>query len=255
MEKWRQYRQTRLIRPAAPPGRRHRRPPRWTMVATVAMGVVVALGWLVLASPVFRIATVEAAGELTPAVQERIERLRGQNIFRLSESRLERELVALEPTVASVRLTRGLPTELRVTVTRRHPALVWQTDMGVWAIDETGVAFGFDETLAAGIPRVIDRRVTTVTPGAAYLPPEFVAVVRRAFAELPARLGGTVIEAEVAETLASLRVGTEWGWSVYLDTRRPVHGQLENLTLVLREYRDQIHDYVDLRVPGWGYVK
>lgn len=258
MEKWRQYRQPRVFHELDNPPKQfrpHWHLPRWLVLALVFLACLFGLAWLVFDSPILRVATVQPGGELTDPITHYVSTLVGQNILRISERRVTQELQAVEPTVATVRLTRGFPNELLVTVTRRHPVLIWQVGDTQWAIDAGGVAFPFDPTVAGGIPRIRDLRNPTVSAGQVLVSPSFVTFVRDVFTELPARIGGSLRDGEIVETSVSFKVITEWGWSIYLDSRRPLLGQLNNLNLVLRDYHDQIHEYVDLRLPGWGYVK
>lgn len=255
MKGWRSYRHSHIYSERETYSRRRwrlSRPFRWVLGL---MGLVVGLGWFIFDSPVFAIETISLSGELTPALTERLMTLKGQNLFRISEANLTTKLQEIEPTVSSLRLTRGLPNELQVTVTRRHPALIWQVGEVLWALDEQGVAFALDPTLAPGIPQVIDHRAPTVTAGVELIPPSIVSFIRQVFGEVPSRIGGKLVRAEVDETVVSIKLITEWGWAIYLETTRPLIPQLDNLAIVLRDYRDQIHEYVDMRLPGWGYVK
>lgn len=255
MHKWRTYRHSEIYREQLPKKRFRVVIP--TKLRTVVLGLgLVAFGvWLFMWSPVFRVKAVLPQGELTDAVTTNLLALAGQNLFRVSESQVLAQLRQIEPTVARVLFTRGFPNELHVTVSRHHPALIWQTGETNWAVDEEGVVFQFDPTLADGIPRVIDRRNPQVGVGQQFVSPELVADIRTAFAELPSRLGGAVSHGEIEETTRSLKLVTEWGWGVYVDTYRPLPGQFENFGLVMRDYRDQVHEYVDLRLEGWAYVK
>ena len=255
MQKWRTYRHSEIYREQT-----SKKKFRWVIPAKLRLvfgfvGVTVAFIWLVLWSPVFQIKLVLPQGELTESITMSVQSLVGQNLFRVSESAVLAELKKIEPTVARVLFTRGFPNELHVTVSRHHPALIWQVGETNWAVDGDGMIFQFDPTLADGIPRIIDKRNQEIAVGQVFISPELVLDIQTAFAELPSRLGGSVMYGEIEETVWSLKLVTEWGWGVYVDTHRPLPGQFENFGLVMRDYREQIHEYVDLRLEGWAYVK
>lgn len=255
MEKWRSYRHSKIYRePKKPASWRIRFSPKLRLsliVAVIGLGLI----WVVFWSPIFAVKTILLQGELTQPVTENLMTLAGRNLFLLSEREITTQLLSVESMIADVHLTRGFPSELRVAVTRRHPALVWQTADKLLAIDQTGVAFTYDSTLADGIPRVADYRGQPINPGDIPLKPEIITFIQSTFTELPSRIGGAITGAEIHETPVSIKFVTEWGWAVYLDSSRPLMGQLENLTLVLRDHRDTIHEYVDMRVEGWAYAK
>ena len=84
---------------------------------------------------------------------------------------------------------------------------------------------------------------------------DFVRFVQDAGQDIPTLIGGRLRYGEIDETTIHVRFVTEWGWAVILDSTRPLAGQLQNLELVIKDHREQIHEYVDLRLKGWAYAK
>ncbi len=260
MEHWRRYRHPQVYRTEARPKKQPLRlltwrPTRqWLMVIAVLL-VAIGLVWLVTASALFRIADVVVLGEATPAIDDALHDLIGRNLLFLKEHELLTDLMATDPSLASLHIVRGFPDHLQVVIARRHPVLVWQVGETAWAIDPSGVAFGLDPTTSVGIPRIIDSRGQPVSAGEQLLSVDFVAFVEKAFAQGPLVIGGAIDHGEVGETTFHLSLVTEWGWTIVVDTTRPIDGQYANLGLLLAQHRADIHTYVDLRLAGKAYVK
>lgn len=260
MEHWRRYRNPQVFRTEPRPkkqpiGLLRWRPTRRFVLVTIGLSVVVGLVWLVTASALFRIADVVVLGEATPATRDALRNLTGRNLLFLKEQQLLTDLMATDPSLASLRIVRGFPDHLQVLIERRHPALVWQVGETAWAIDSSGVAFGLDPTTTVGIPRILDAHGQPVSTGEQLLSADFVAFAREAFAQGPVVIGGAIDHGEVGETTFHLSLVTEWGWSIVVDTTRPIGGQYANLGLLLAGHRADIHEYVDLRLAGKAYLK
>lgn len=257
MERWRKYRhpgvyQTRLERIGRV--RRIRLAAKQVRLAAFGVGVL-ACWWLVGVSPMFRIEKVILKGETTEAMNAAVERFSGRNLISLSEEDVFALLSAIDPSVATVGVAKGFPRQLELLVSRRHPALVWQVGDERWALADDGIVFPFDPTTASGRPTIIDRRAQPVVKGQRLVSPEFVKFVTGGAEHLPPMMAGRLVLGEIDETTFQLVWVTEWGWKIILDTTRPLAGQLANLELVLRDHRQEIREYVDLRLEGWAYLK
>ncbi len=259
MEQWRQYRHPKIYRQELRREQKPKRQIRITRGMIVAAGIIVALMaliWLVVGSGYFAIKTIKASGEVTLNLEAGLGQLKGQSIIFFKERKLFSQLQSIDPALSEIHVARGFPDQLQVQIVRRHPALVWQSGTTQWAIDEQGVAFPInDPSVIAGRPVVVDRRNQPVEASKKILAPEFVRFVSHTFEQAPSILGGKVQRAEVDETTFYIHLVTEWNWSVLLDTTRPVEGQLASLELLLKDHRQDIHEYVDLRIVGRAYVK
>ena len=60
---------------------------------------------------------------------------------------------------------------------------------------------------------------------------------------------------EVVETTFDVNLHTEAGFYVKFNTMRASAKQLDNLKKVLVKKREEVHEYVDLRIDGWAYYK
>jgi cell division protein FtsQ len=150
----------RLRRPARPPARS--RGPIQLAAAVLVVGAVV---WLLLASPVLGVSTVQVDGVTTlPADQVRetagIEP--GTPLLRVDVD-AARERVARLPQVASVEVTRGWPRTVVVTVVERVPIAIVGTPGRRSLVDAEGVLF---DTVTGEPPAgVVPLQVAAPGPG------------------------------------------------------------------------------------------
>ncbi|MBI4175353.1 hypothetical protein HY523_01915 [Candidatus Berkelbacteria bacterium] len=255
MEDWRRYRHPRVYRTPSEVKPWRFRPSRPMLLVGLSLMALGALVWLLFGSPIFTVTTIRLEGEVSPAAAERLQALTGTRIFLIRASLLTDQVAAVDASLASLRIAKGLPNQLNVYVTRRHPALVWQVGEIQWAIDPAGIVFPLDPTTIDHVPRVIDRHQQMVTAGIQLLDPDFVTFIQEGFQELPAILGGSLAYAEVGETTFDVRFVTEWGWAIIVDAQRPLAGQLANFQILFDHYRDAIREYADLRIAGTAYLK
>lgn len=175
---------------------RRRRLKRLGVLAAV-VAVLGGLGWLVLASPVLAVATVEVQGTKLLATEEVAGAAAvplGVPLARLDEAAIVQRVAEL-PAVAGARLERRWPTTVRLVVTEREVRLVLARDGGYDWVDSTGVVFHHSPARPPG----------TVLAKAADDDPELLARIVAVVNALPVQvrdLAATV----TADTLDSITV-------------------------------------------------
>ena len=175
------------------------------------VGAVVALGWLVAASPLFRIdaASVEVDG-LSAEVDESALRaviagVDGDSLVTLNAGALEDRLAGVAG-VREAKVEKSWPDDLRVTVVARRPVLAVPGEGGFSLLDADGVVVGSSVDAPVGLV------VATVPVGEKRIVDAVVTVVRA----MPAELWATVVavsaqtEDSMVFTCASGLV-VEWG--------------------------------------------
>jgi cell division protein FtsQ len=189
------------------PRRRHRRP----IQLALAVSAVVVVGWLLLASPVLGVSTVQVDGVTTlPAdqVRETAGIAPGTPLLRVDID-AARARIARLPQVASVEVTRGWPHTVVVTVVERVPVAIVGVPGRRSLVDAEGVLF---DTVSGEPPAgVVPMDVATPGPG----DPATMAVLA-AVEALPAELRAQVAAAsattaeDISLTLADGTV-VRWG--------------------------------------------
>lgn len=152
---------TPLARPRRRPVRRHRRPVQLAVAGTALIAVV----WLLLVSPVLGVRSVQVDGLRTlPAdqVREAAGIADGTPLLRVDVDGA-RARVARLPQVASVKVTRGWPHTVVVTVVERVPVAVVGEPGRRTLVDADGVLF--DTVTGAPPAGVVSLDVASPGPG------------------------------------------------------------------------------------------
>ncbi len=251
----------RILRPTAA----NRIPPRRITVPKgvwIGLGcavVATALGWFLFGSRFFRVDKIEVVGSVTDAVRADIDALSGVNVLTYSTGGIESRLTKAQPSIGTLLISKGLPRTLRVEVTLRVPVLAWQSGDERDLVDADGTVFrdvdGPSGTAAAGLPLVVDTARQPVTQGSALVSRQFVMFLRAADDTFRSKFPVAVDRYELGQSSFEVALVTAEGWRALLDTTREPGPQLAGLQQVFERFHGDIHEYVDLRVPGRAYFK
>lgn len=145
---------------------RGRRLRQW-LVLSLALALVLALGWLVGLSSVLDTRRVELSGA-DPADRSAIEEIAEQEIgtplARVSDGAVESRIVDEVPGAVHADVSRGWPHTLKVKVTSRVPALAVSGDEeGFRLLDIDGVVIRTAKKAPKGVPTVVADSGTTVS--------------------------------------------------------------------------------------------
>jgi cell division protein FtsQ len=174
------------------------------VLAVLVLAVLAAVGWAVFLSPLLALGSVSvsgADGELTRAqVLAAARPPYGTPLPRVSTGAIRQRVAAL-PRVASVRVSRGWPTGLRISVVQRTAVAALQTDSASARyvfVDAVGVRFAAADRPPSGIPVV---RLELTAAGRVELPaiPErrLVDGAVRVAGDLPSEVRGRTSAVEV----------------------------------------------------------
>ncbi len=169
--------------------RRARRRGLWAAVAVI---VVAALAWLLLASPVLAVRSVEVTGVHGKAGRAEVRRLAdvslGTPLARVDTGAVESR-VAAAADVAHVSVDRRWPGTLVVDATTRTPVLAVRGDSGALkVVDIEGVAFATVERAPTGVP-VIHSDTGTVSRAGVSAALDVLSTLPRGLADRVTDLG------------------------------------------------------------------
>lgn len=234
--------------------------PRWVWLVLVAGMVAGGVGWLIFGSATFKIQQIEIVGSVNEAVQAEIEGLRGTNILTYSSGGMTSRLKAAQSSIETLTIAKGLPRTLRIGVTLRDPVIRWERGSEAYLLDEDGIVFqyapgaGMDEEVAT-LPRVVDLQSEPVVPGKKVMSRQFVTFIHDTATAFVDQFPIGLDHFELGQTSFEITLVTKSGWKAVLDTTRPPQPQLDSLQQVFEHFHDDIHEYVDLRIPGRAYFK
>ncbi|MBI3261402.1 FtsQ-type POTRA domain-containing protein [Candidatus Berkelbacteria bacterium] len=225
------------------------------LVIAAALGIGV---WFLLTAPIFRVQQLEIQGEVKPETQAEIEKLKGRNIFLLGGHRAEEKLREQQPSIKRIKIVRGLPDIVRIQVVERDPVLVWKSQDKYYLLDKEGYAYKEapgDHPTIQSTKQVVDESGLAVNRDQPVVSPDFIEFVRRLIAELPQAVDLKIKDFTVKQSTFQIEAHTEDGPRLLFETSRSLNAQLEALKLVWTERKDQIKEYVDVRVEGYVYYK
>jgi len=183
---------------------------------------------------------------------------RGDNIFLLPSEKIKEVIISQIPEIKDIQIYRGIPNALKIVVLEHDQGLIWKSGQSYYLISSQGVPY-YDVTLKIAeypnLAKVEDLNSLPVTLGKQIATPAFVTFVNNINKNL---FEATNIEADyfsVIETTIDVTLKTKAGFYVKFDSLRSSKKQLYDLKMILVEKRQEILEYIDLRVPGWAYYK
>jgi len=218
---------------------------------------VIALFYAVFFSSFFAISEVIVEGASNVSKEELSSAMpQGKNIFLLKSHDLENEILKKFPQIESAQIYRGIPNAIKIVVYERDSRLIWQSGEHKYSVSSQGeITKKIDPSIVSELPSVIDKKNIPVIPGERLVSPNFVAFVNNIYSTFFTEINIKPLNFEISETTFDIDLLTEAGFYVKLNTMRSSKKQLDNLKLVLDAKRQDIHEYVDLRIDGWAYYK
>lgn len=218
---------------------------------------LVTLVYLIFFSPVFAISEVIVEGASNVSKDELSNMIpKGKNIFLFKSHNLENEIIQKFPQIESAQIYRGIPNAVKIIVSERDSKLVWQSAERKYLISSQGeITKEIAPSVTSELPLVADKKNIPVVPGNQLVSPNFVAFVNNIYSTFFTAVNIKPLSFEVSDTTFDINLITDAGFYVKLNTMRSSKKQLDNLKLVLDAKRQDIHEYVDLRIDGWAYYK
>jgi cell division septal protein FtsQ len=171
-------------------------------------------------------------------------------------SKARKEIIKNNPEIANVEIYRGLPDAIKIVVLEHDGKLVWQSGDSSYLISSQGyVAKKIEAGESFDFPKIVDKKSIPVELGSSIISPSFVAFVTNIYSQFYSVTNIKPTNFEIDQTTFDINLYTEAGFYVKFNSLRSSAKQLDNLKQVLVAKRDQIHEYVDLRIDGWAYYK
>lgn len=192
--------------------------------------------------------------------KDRIEKLvpKGENIFLLNKNALIDKIIGNIPEANDIQIYKGIPNAIKIVVIEHNQSIIWRSNGRSYLISSEGYAYR-DVTDNLGdylsLPRVEDNSNIKVVKGQKVVSPSFVAFIQNIYSNFFTTVNIEPDYFTIKETTFDVDLKTKAGFTVKLDSLRSSKKQLDDLKKVLIEKRDQINEYVDLRIDSWAYYK
>lgn len=227
--------------------------PKFLKVLIVIFILVAGLAYLLFFSPIFKIKNIEVVGT-SENVQISLENFKDKNIFLVDTNQFVSEITAVNPQFLEVKVLRGIPNILRVIFKERNSEVVWQSKDNFYFVDSDGVAFKkVAKEQARSYPLIIDNQGLDVKAPSDVSSPSFIDFVKNlsnyAFDDLK------ISHFEINETIFQIDAVTNKKIKIIFDTTRSISDQKEAFEKIYSEHKNEIKEYIDVRVEGMVYYK
>lgn len=181
-----------------------------------------------------------------------------RNLSLIDTSSLRKQLLASQPQLADVDISRHWPTGLVLKVSERKPNLEWQTTGKTYLLSGEGIIVaeaGQGSNLK--LPVVVDSASLPVKLGDQVAPARFIQFSLDMIRLLP-KQGLQVASLEVPATTNEVYITTNKGYYIKFDTTRQASaevGDLAKVLALLKSQNKQPAEYIDLRIDGAAYYK
>jgi len=181
---------------------------------------------------------------------------KGRNILFFNNSKTKNEILAKFPEIKSLEIYKGIPNAIKIVIVEREPKMVWQVGDDKYMISSQGEVMRkiFNEDISK-LPLIIDKKSIRVVPGDVVVSPNFIAFISNVNDNFFTIVNIKPTYFEVTETTFDVNLYTEVGFYVKLNSLRSSKKQIESLKTILVEKRQEVKEYVDLRIDGWAYYK
>lgn len=182
----------------------------------------------------------------------------GGNIFLISNDEIKEKLLAEVPEIRDAQIYKGIPNAIKVVILEHNQSIIWKSGEKFYLVSSEGYAYrNVTDSLSnyQALPRVEDNSNLAIDHKTKVASSSFVSFVQNIQDNF---FNAVNIEPDyfyITESTFDLYLKTRAGFVVKFDTLRSSKKQLDDLKKVLTEKRDQVSEYVDLRIDGWAYYK
>ena len=247
-----QFRQPKIYVPEA---EKTKKPlPKFVKIIILTLILFVALIYLIFFSPVFKVKKIDLMGKPSEAGQTYLESFVGTNIFRLHPSAMSDELKILDPEFGDINVAAGIPNVIRVKFETRQAVSIWQTGTNFYLVDNNEIAYQKIDAKPDNLILVVDNKAVAITPPVQIASSNFVEFLKKVQVKI-IDSGLEIDHYEINETTFQVDAVTKQGIKIIFDTTRPASDQMDALKTVYDAHKNEIKQYLDVRVQGKVYYQ
>lgn len=250
------YRQPKVFQ--APHDKKKKVWPKVILISLLVLIVFIVLIYLIFFSKFFVIKNVEIIGSPTQNIRDRLDQFKGQNLFSFKIRDVEKAFVEENQNLIGVKMYRGIPDTIRIKFEDRDPKIIWESANKKYLVDEKAILYKeIDESSLssfADLPLVKDSNNLSTKIPSQISSEQFINFIRAAKTDFNSQK----IEIEyfeIKETTFQMTAVTKQGLKIYLNSLRPLSDQTEAFRKVYDQFKNEIKEYIDLRVEGKVYFR
>jgi cell division septal protein FtsQ len=179
------------------------------------------------------------------------------NLVLLNPGSLQKKLLASQPQLSDVAISRQWPSGLNLKVSERNPNIEWRSGGKTYLLSQEGIVVAEAGNGGVKLPVVEDTTNLPVKLGDQVAPARFVAFCLELVRLMP-KQGLQVTAIKVPATTNEVNISTNQGYFIKFDTTRAPASEVGDLAKVLNLLKTQNKrpsEYIDLRIDGAAYYK
>ncbi len=235
-----------------PKTKNKKRFPKFLAILILIIAVVTGVIYWLFYSSFFQIENVTLTGMDLENFD--LNRFKGQNILLVNLPNIKSAVKTAHPETGQIKIVRGLPNTLKIEVQPDQASIVWQTGSQHYLVNSEGIIFGLLDG-QTDLPLISDNKNLNAQMGQQVVTVNFIEFIKEISNKFSAVAGFKIVSFEVNDTIFQVNALTDQGWLVKFDTTRSPDDQLDALSKVLAEHKDEIHEYADVRVEGKVFFK
>ena len=224
---------------------------RYLYLSLLFLGIAFII-WILFFSDVFDVKNVSIRGDASAESLAVIENLKGRNIFLIGGKKAEKEIANKQPGIKSIKVLRGIPNTVIIELVERDPSIVWESSGKRYLVDKEGFLYMEGDSKQI---RVVDDKNLPVKYGDRVVDSAFVLYVKKLNLDFPSLLGLEIDSIKISETTFQIQVFTKNGIVIKMDTTRDTPEQISSIKYVMDNNKDDSKQLIDVRIPGYAYIK
>jgi cell division septal protein FtsQ len=227
--------------------------PKFLKIIIWVVIILAVLFYLFLFSPLFKIRNIQIEGTPTDETRTYLETFKGGNIFLLKTGPIQQQLVNANPQFLNINIFKGIPNILRVVFQERTPKIIWKSGDNQYLVDDQGIAYKESDAMEV-LPQVIDTKAMAVNLPMQVATSNFIDFVTSA--ESTVKTDDLKIDHfEIGDTIFQVSAVTNKNIKIIFDTTHSLSDQNDAFQKVYSEHKNDIKEYLDVRVEGVVYYK
>ena len=216
--------------------------------------ILVIVVYEIIFSPIFKVKKVEINGVKSVEISDYLnQHLLGRNILLMRTGKFLRNTEGQFPVLSEMQLVRGLPDTIKIDVLERNQSMIICNSSECFEVDNRGYAF---QKVDKPQDKVVltDEKNMAIKEGDRVVSDSFIFFFLNALDEFK-KLNLNITSAQIDETTFKVTFVTSEGWSIVTDSSYSLTNQIDATRQIIEKNRSDIHEYIDVRVEGVGYIK
>ena len=216
--------------------------------------VFVGLVYVLFFSSVFTVKNIVTKGSPSDDTLVYLQQFKGKNIFTIHAKEIASVVKEKNTQFKTVDVTLGIPSTLRIIFTERIPVAVWQTGGKSYLLDENAIAFKEIDTSSKDLIVIVDNKNIEVNPPVQIASTNFINFLKNVNSKI-GQLDMKILKFEIGETTFQVDALTDKNIKIIFDTTASVSDQMDAAQKAYKEKKDEIKQYMDVRVESKVYYQ